>query len=193
MSTYMLQATVPAASGAPAAAAAGGAEAALAAVLEAMATFNRRTLAMMNSNYKEVLRAMRGELSKETKRLESVFAANDARVVQLVSSSAARVQARPFSCPNLRETLYLKAYPNAFRVYRGRMAHLGRIITTPNSTSRALRVGLERSAGASDWNPVTAHRLHVSPSQSRAHVFIQAASPAVPFRRATHQSQGSVI
>lgn len=102
-----MQAAAPAASGAPAAAASSGAESALAAVLEAMATSNRRTLVMMNSNHKEVLRAMRGELSKETKRLESVFAANDARVVQLVSSSAARVQARSCSCPHPRKTLYL--------------------------------------------------------------------------------------
>ena len=72
----------------------GGAEAALSAVLEAMSTANRRTLATMNSNYKEVLRAMRGELSKETKRLEAVFAANDARVVQLVNASTSRIQVR---------------------------------------------------------------------------------------------------
>ena len=76
-------------------AAPGGAEAVLATVLEAMTTGNRRTLAMMNSNYKEVLRAMRGELAKETKRLETVFAANDARVLQIINAQAGRIQVRP--------------------------------------------------------------------------------------------------
>jgi len=43
----------------------------------------------------QVLRAMRGELGKEIKRLETTYAANDARVVHLVNASAGRMQARP--------------------------------------------------------------------------------------------------
>ena len=119
----------------------------LAAVLEAINTGQRRMVAHMNSNYKEVLpwfehhgvihtdprvwselqcshqirvvgstlscssmhqltscrhnghlpqvlRAMRGELGKEIKRLETTYAANDARVVHLVNASAGRMQAR---------------------------------------------------------------------------------------------------
>ena len=43
----------------------------------------------------QVLRAMRGELSKEIKRLETTYAANDARVVHLVNASAGRMQVGP--------------------------------------------------------------------------------------------------
>ena len=45
--------------------------------------------------WSQVLRAMRGELGKEIKRLETTYAANDARVVHLVNASAGRMQARP--------------------------------------------------------------------------------------------------
>jgi len=117
-------------------AASGAQSAALAAVLEAFNTGQRRMVAHMNANNKEVsvrckqttrrgirqtsgistqhrdkrlscaerhwlqvLRAMRGELSKEIKRLETTYAANDARVVHLVNASAGRMQARPSPSP----------------------------------------------------------------------------------------------
>lgn len=60
------------------------------AVLEAQAASQRRLVAHLNANFRDVLKAMRGELAKETRRME---AAMDARLARALQASAALLKA----------------------------------------------------------------------------------------------------
>ena len=61
----------------------------------AQAASQRRLVAHLNANFRDVLKAMRGELAKETRRME---AAMDARLARALQASAALLKVLPPHC-----------------------------------------------------------------------------------------------